>query len=100
MSSPRSAGGMQIDHGVTLICDEQGKVQAVTSSAVMNCLSGGNFVGRDFREVLGSKPDINYWIAEHITKARNAGEYLAEESIRNGTGQVFVRLESLKQNGE
>jgi hypothetical protein len=100
MSSPDADGQLQISKKMLLVCDVTGKVQAVTSRAASDTLTGVSIVGRDFAQIFGLDSTINRWFTERIQEARGQYQYSAETSLENGHGKVFVRLESLTRDGE
>jgi len=102
MSSPESKVGVQVGKALLLVCDAAGRVQAVTSKGSGDTFSGVNVGERDFAEIFGRGSSINSWFTECIQEARQQDEYCAEANLDlgNGSGRVFVKLESLRCDNE
>lgn len=83
-----------------LVCNPAGKVQAITTNTPGNSFSGASIVERDFAEFFGLGSTVNRWFAERMREAREQDEYSAEASLESEGGLVFVRLESLRRDGE
>jgi nitrogen-specific signal transduction histidine kinase len=102
MSSPESKIGIQVGKAMLLVCDAAGKVQAVTSKGSGDTFRGVNLGDRDFAEIFGRSSSINSWFTECVQQARQQDEYAAEATLDlgNGSGRVFVTLESLRCGNE
>lgn len=100
MSSPKSARQPQISRAALVVCDAAGKVQAITSKEASDTFPRGSSVEADFAKAFGLGSTINSWFMERIREARAQDEYSAEASLENGNGQVFIRLENLRRDGQ
>jgi nitrogen-specific signal transduction histidine kinase len=100
MNPPAPAETLHPSKGVLLVCNAAGKVQAITSKATSDSLSGVSVAEIDFTESFGFGSTINRWLAEKMREAKEQVEYSAEVSLENGNSQVFVRLDSLRRDGE
>jgi hypothetical protein len=98
MSSPELKVGVHVDKAMLLVCDAAGKVQAVTSKDSGDTFRGVNVAERDFAEIFGSSSSINIWFTGCVQEATQQDEYCAEANLDlgNGSGRVFVKLESLR----
>lgn len=100
MSSPKSARQPPISKAALVICDAAGNVQAITSKETDDTFPRGSAIETDLAEVFGPGSTINHWFMERIREARAQDEYSAEASLENGDGQVFIRLDSLRRDGQ
>lgn len=93
---------MDAGKAMLLVCDTAGKVQAVTSKGSGDTFRGVNVGERDIAEVFGRGSSINSWFRECAQEASQQDEYCAEANLDlgNGSGRVFVKLESLRRGNE
>jgi hypothetical protein len=99
MNSPEPNGRVHINKAMLLVCDPAGNVQAVTSNAAEEIFPGG-FGEKKFAEIFGRGSMLEDWLAERIEEARALDQYCAEANLENDGDRVFVRIESLKRDGE
>jgi len=99
MNSPQQSGRVRINKAMLLVCDPAGHVQAVTSNAAEEIFPSG-LAERNFAEIFGPGSMLEYWLADRIEEARALDQYSAEANLENDGDRVFVRIESLKRNGE
>jgi hypothetical protein len=99
MSGPES--GKSLRSQVTLlICDAAGKVQAVSSGNSAYKLARPEAAQKHFSEVFGRDSQLTDWLTEQFSIARKDAEHYAESRVRNGSGEVMVKLESLRRDSE
>lgn len=100
MSSPGTCAQLSDHRAMLLVCNPEGKVQAITSSHTSDGLSTSNISDRDFGEFFGQGSAANRWFAARMQEARSQNGYRVEASLENGDGYILVRLESLTRDGE
>jgi hypothetical protein len=83
-----------------LLCDAAGRVQAVSGGTAGDAFPCVTIAQKHFAELFGPESDITRWLTEHLNQARRKIDYFAESSLESGPRMVFLRLESLKCDGE
>ena len=90
------------NNAMLLVCDANGKVQAVNSGAGMEVVSGIKASDIGVAHFFGQNSAVNLWFLERIREASELADYSAEADLdlEDGERHVFVRLDSLKCENE
>ena len=90
------------NNAMLLVCDAQGRVQAVNSGAGMEVVSGIKAGDIGVAHFFGQNSAVNLWFLDRIQEAGETADYSAEASLdlEDGDRHVFVRLDSLKCENE
>jgi len=94
------AAGVSLNEEMLLLCDAAGRVQAVSGGTASNAFPCVTIAQKHFVELFGQESGITQWLTEHLNEARRKVDYYAESSLEDGNQIVFLRLESLKCDGE
>jgi nitrogen-specific signal transduction histidine kinase len=100
MNSPHSNGRVRINRAMLLVCDRAGRIQAVTSKAANETFPDERVAEKTFAEIFGAGSELDRWLADHIEEAQEVDQYSAEANLENDGDLVFVRIESLKRDGQ
>lgn len=95
MCAPASSSSWSGNNTMLLVCDAAGRVQAITSAAGIEVVSGINA-----GDMLGVNSAVNRWFLERMQEAGELADYSAEADLEDGESHVFVRLDSLKCENE
>jgi len=86
-----------------IICDTEGRVEAVSLDAFGNGPSFSFPDEKHFSDMLGNNSSLTIWIAEQIADARQSNHYWSETTLELSDEQScpsFVRFETLSLGGD
>ena len=104
MGAPGSANPRSGSNAMLLLCDQTGKVQAITgrAEATAGSVNAEESEENDFAHFFGLNSVVNQWFLERIAEAGETPDYSAEANLdlEDGATHVFVRVDTLKSQNE
>jgi hypothetical protein len=100
MTASEVSEGMGLDRPVLVICDNTGKVLAISTNAADDTATSGGVTEKHIADLFGQSSSITRWVSSEITGAAKQKGYYTETVLKDGPARVFARLDSLERDGE
>jgi hypothetical protein len=100
MTASEVSEGMGLDRPVLVICDNSGKVLAISNAGKDEKAPSEGVAGKHIADLFGQSSSITRWASSEIAGASNQRGYSSETVLDDGPARVFAQLDSLEREGE